>query len=106
MGRALFILAVMVFSLLTGKCDKNSESDIGGGKCYPNNVDEPNDVYYGPDYYEEDNDEKYPNDVDEPAGVYYGPDYYEDDNDDNYPNDVDEPEDVYYGPEYYEDDND
>jgi len=111
MGRAFFVIAVMVFSLLMGKCDKTPEDDIygiddNGGENYPNDVEEPAGVYFGPDYYEDDDDEKYPNDVDEPADVYFGPEYYEDDDDEKYPNDVDEPADVYFGPEYYEDDND
>ena len=85
MGRAIFVIALLAFSLAIGRCGKNPVNDINvgddtGGKDYPNNVEEPNDVYYGPDYYEDDNDDKYPNGADDTAPVYYGPDYKENDN--------------------------
>jgi len=84
MGRTLFVIAVLALSLVIGKCGKTPEDDITGiddpgGKNYPNNVEEPNDVYYGPDYYEDNNGEKYPNGADDTAPVYYGPDYKEND---------------------------
>jgi len=86
MGKSLFVIAVLAFSLVIGRCGKTPENGINGNdnngnNDYPNNVEEPNDVYYGPDYFEDNNDEKYPNDVEEPAAVYYGPDYYENDGD-------------------------
>jgi len=82
----IIIIAVVIVAagLFWNSCNKNkTDSDNENGN-YPDEIEEPVAVYYGPDYYE-DNDESdngssnYPDEIEDPAPVYYGPDHFDDD---------------------------
>ena len=61
MVKILVVVVTLVLGLFFGRYGRNQENSDNTEKGYPYHVDEPNDVYYGPQ-------------VDDPeAPVYFGP---------------------------------
>lgn len=90
MLKLLVVALLLALGLYMGRFGGNpGNSHLNGTKGYPYSVDEPNDVYYGPQ-------------ADDPvAAVYFGPlvEGEDDSGTMGYPYETDEPADVYYGPQ-------